>query len=372
MSTDQPTAAAHPPIDLQSLLAPITPEQPTGANVHQREDPDRYNAVTRIQMRYFGTTKDWQERHTESRRRGQPRPVPNQNQSWQIVIDLATTCLTSESKDLWVAAYLVVALTYSRGFEGLNQGLRFLTALVNTYGSQLHPTDKPFAELQRSVPNLVDAVNIAPITDEAHGSLSRFDAVLASNISAWDTGQLEPYIALQTPMTDQVEHELAETPGKFYSQLDNVIGSCEQAFADLDRELRSQFPGRNDYPAYESVLAELVACRQTFARYTKASDKAAAVNNVEPVKGDSVDRAASSTNVVQERLNNLQRLEEIAAFFQRVEPLSPLPYLIRRAVTWGKMSLPEVLAELLTEEELIKLKERAGIPVHKRPEDPAT
>jgi type VI secretion system protein ImpA len=39
-------------------------------------------------------------------------------------------------------------------------------------------------------------------------------------------------------------------------------------------------------------------------------------------------------------------LAEIAAFLRRVEPHSPTPYLIERAVRWGGMALPEVMADL--------------------------
>nr|WP_314539486.1 hypothetical protein [uncultured Massilia sp.] len=33
-----------------------------------------------------------------------------------------------------------------------------------------------------------------------------------------------------------------------------------------------------------------------------------------------------------------------------MEPHSPTPFLIRRAANWGRMSLPEVIAEIIREE----------------------
>lgn len=43
-------------------------------------------------------------------------------------------------------------------------------------------------------------------------------------------------------------------------------------------------------------------------------------------------------------------LEAIADYLSRVEPHSPTPYLLRRAVNWGRMPLPELMAEIVREE----------------------
>ncbi|MBK1660896.1 hypothetical protein CKO45_22000, partial [Paracraurococcus ruber] len=45
-----------------------------------------------------------------------------------------------------------------------------------------------------------------------------------------------------------------------------------------------------------------------------------------------------------------QLLEEVAAYLERIEPHSPVPPLLRRAIGWGRMALPELLAELMQEE----------------------
>ena len=39
-------------------------------------------------------------------------------------------------------------------------------------------------------------------------------------------------------------------------------------------------------------------------------------------------------------------LEEIADYLSEIEPHSPTPHLIRRAVSWGDMTLAEVLKDL--------------------------
>ena len=40
-------------------------------------------------------------------------------------------------------------------------------------------------------------------------------------------------------------------------------------------------------------------------------------------------------------------LEAIAAFFRQTEPHSPIPYTLEQTVRWGRMPLPDLLAELI-------------------------
>ena len=56
-------------------------------------------------------------------------------------------------------------------------------------------------------------------------------------------------------------------------------------------------------------------------------------------------------------------LQEIAEYFRRTEPHSPIPYSLEQAVRWGRTPLPELLEELIPDpggrEHYFRL---AGIP----------
>ena len=49
-----------------------------------------------------------------------------------------------------------------------------------------------------------------------------------------------------------------------------------------------------------------------------------------------------------------QTLARIANFLARIEPHSPVPYLLHRAIAWGGMSLRELLPELLHDQAALK------------------
>jgi type VI secretion system ImpA family protein len=56
---------------------------------------------------------------------------------------------------------------------------------------------------------------------------------------------------------------------------------------------------------------------------------------------------ARPAGAVLSRSEAYQHLAEAADFLLRTEPHSPVPYLVRRAVAWGNLSLAELLQELL-------------------------
>jgi type VI secretion system protein ImpA len=58
--------------------------------------------------------------------------------------------------------------------------------------------------------------------------------------------------------------------------------------------------------------------------------------------------ATPADGPVRTRAEAYQRLREASEFLLRTEPHSPVPYLIRRAIAWGNMTLAEVLEELLS------------------------
>src|SRR5262249_15496409 len=53
---------------------------------------------------------------------------------------------------------------------------------------------------------------------------------------------------------------------------------------------------------------------------------------------------------IRDRNDALDRLRKIADYFREHEPQSVIPYALEQVVNWGKMSLPDLLAELIPDE----------------------
>jgi type VI secretion system protein ImpA len=57
---------------------------------------------------------------------------------------------------------------------------------------------------------------------------------------------------------------------------------------------------------------------------------------------------------IQSREDAYTRLAEISEFLSQLEPHSPVPYLLQRAIAWGSMNLSELLPELLHDQVALK------------------
>src|SRR5262249_8141478 len=66
--------------------------------------------------------------------------------------------------------------------------------------------------------------------------------------------------------------------------------------------------------------------------------------------GETVGSNGAPAGPIRSRDAALDRLREVADFFRRTEPHSPVPYLIQRAINWSRMSFQELLIELVKDE----------------------
>jgi type VI secretion system protein ImpA len=61
-------------------------------------------------------------------------------------------------------------------------------------------------------------------------------------------------------------------------------------------------------------------------------------------------RPANLSSEVRTREDAFRALLQVADYFKRTEPHSPVAYSLEQAVRWGRMPLPELLTELIPEQ----------------------
>ncbi|MGF1703199.1 type VI secretion system ImpA family N-terminal domain-containing protein [Photobacterium makurazakiensis] len=73
--------------------------------------------------------------------------------------------------------------------------------------------------------------------------------------------------------------------------------------------------------------------------------------------------AAIGTHTLASRDQALAELQKIADYFQQTEPHSPIYLLLKRAIRWGGMSLPELLQELVGDQDSVnqRIQQLAGL-----------
>lgn len=268
---------------------------------------------------------------------------------WPFVYDKCHALLATESKDLRIAGWLLEAATKTRHFEGMAAGFTLLAGLCDRYWDVLHPAIDD-GDVEQRVGNfawlLTRAVSLAkevPLTQgrETAYSWSDFEAARARANTALRTGERPPELANQPDLTVLEAIRRKGSKG-YYETLIATINQTIAATADFERAMDARL-GR-DGPSLtpvKDVLATILSTAQRFGADVGLRTALAASDDGATVSAEVNAPSATATHSgpVQSRDQALQQLREVADFFRRTEPHSPVAYLAAKAASWGEMPL---------------------------------
>ena len=304
---------------------------------------------------------------------------------WHAVEDLCRDVLAHQSKDIQIAAWLTEAWLHLEGLDGLTRGITLLECLCQDYWTNIHPRVEdgdieyrvgPFQWLNENLGLAISLnLNITESTsDLAEGglTLAKWEDVLRmENLIRKDTNLEKTLGASGKPDRSIFMTAVSLTPPVFFKSLFNQLEICKQAVEKLEATLVQKL--LQDSPGLTRIRSVL----ETIARLAREFGGGGAPAPTEtregalPVK-TRVSQHASSTDIganpmdqrqtmetdavnvdeltvlpsIRSREEAYRRLTEVADYLLRTEPHSPSPYLIMRAVNWGKMPLNELLQEL--------------------------
>jgi type VI secretion system protein ImpA len=351
--------------ELGPLLKPISEAEPCGPAM--RSDP----VFTEIRLA--------REEDDPTLPMGQwERPLKKAD--WALIHERCTTYLATRTKDLQLAAWVLEAWTRQSGWAGLEKGLCLVHELLVRYWDTVHPRIDEDGDSDARVAPLQWLNESLPLTLRVHVplmvladrrppriALAEWDKLTAAELTG-DT--IEPAADdADPPVTraDVLAAALADRSGRHVKQLALVRESLSHLAAMtqlLDDKLGRDAPNlhklRGTLEAVERVVlqfqpppvAEAPAPpppEEESLPMTDAQDaQPQPSGDIAPIvtRPPAVARMAD----VQSREQAYQALEALADYLGQIEPHSPTPYLIRRAVSWGRMPLPELMQEILREE----------------------
>lgn len=346
-------------LGLQALLAPIPGEVPEG--IPAAEDEARYRRI-RVARQEEDASLPMGAWERELKRA-----------DWNMASGLAARGLAGASKDLQYAAWLLEALIARTGFDALAPGLDLIDALIRQYGERLHPHDPEHREnlLLWIGQKLLPPLRRIPITaaggpreyawnDWEHAQRNE---QLRSAMGRQGEGEIEG------PSLEDVGAALASTAQTRVMHLLQVLNAGLSALqrlqATLDATLGGDAPG---FGAMQTLLERVEIALQAETRrrglplpgeaeaLASADDSDAEVAHHD-ADGDEADarehgQAAEAVplpatlRAVADRRQVYAALAEIAQALERIEPHSPVPYLIRRAVDWGGLNTAQLYNEV--------------------------
>jgi type VI secretion system protein ImpA len=336
--------AEQPLLDFAALLAPIPGDDPAGGSVpfevrHQLEEyrkednPDDFAPNDPL------------------------KPEKLRKADWPGIVRLARETLSHTSKDLLVAARLTEALARVHGFPGVRDGLHLLRELVEQCWDRLRPPIED-GDLE---------VRAAPFywLDDADKGARFPSTVRMLPLIVADGAQYSWLDCRQSQKGEgPVTHEDFEkaTLAMPAERCAAVAEAVAQGLAELDglgRGLAEKMGPAA--PAFAALREALDGChalaQEIVRRKCPAGPPDADIPDEQPgapaVPGA---RAASS------RADLYRQVAQAAALLRELEPHSPIPYLLLRAVELGALPFPQLIKALLRDDNVLnELNRELGI-----------
>ncbi|MGE0716422.1 MAG: type VI secretion system protein TssA [Alphaproteobacteria bacterium] len=373
-------------IDPERLLLPVSAEAPAGAEVAMTAAMEQIEQASAADEAL--PQGDWQ---TELK-----------TADWPKVVDLCVAALTRQGKDLQVAAALVTALGNAAGEAGLAQGFAVVEGLLARFWDGLHPLPEDgeldaragrLARLDRPVTAILRTL---PVTAGEEGGWTLRDwqgalrlETLAGQEREGSREAIRELLDAGARSKEDFAKAVAQTPAGFFGQAVAATETASAAFdamrAVIDEKLGDDAPRLADTRA---AFEERLALLRRFARergvdLTAAgapsagggetaavpfSSAPAAMATVGAMAGAAMAGAAAPGGAmvmagpIQGREHALRLLGDVADWFLRTEPHSPVSYLVQRAARWGRGPLDGWLAEVVKDDQVLRqIRETLGI-----------
>lgn len=297
---------------------------------------------------------------------------------WPGVSRLCQALLAERSKDLRLVMWLTEAEAMLRGYAGLRDGLTLCGALCRAQWDGLHPLPDQ-GDMEERIGNLgwllqkvQSFADSRPVTRPRHGAPHSLRDLAAARQSANAPSETEG--AADRITVDGFMRALRDTPRDHLRAQVEALRDSQAALRVLQDVIDSQLG--QDGPSFvtaREALSNALHDLERLAREVGALDGHAEADHLQdsPAGEPSTEAPASAVarGPVANRAQALQQLREVASFFRRTEPHSPVAYLADKAVKWAEMPLHEWLRHVVKDQGAMShLEELLGL--HPDPEHP--
>lgn len=347
--------------DIESLLQPITADTPGGEDLSFSAEFDAIQEARREEDASLDQG-EW------------VRDIKEAN--WGKVIQMSGDILRSRSKDLRVAGWWAEALAKTEGFAGLADGMLLVGRLVDGFWPSLYPLPdgEDFEERTGALTWFIQRAT----------ALTRSMPMCRAPAGAFSWADHESARALQSAMErdpDEADTLAAEhltlagfraacgaTPKDFYQALHADFGRMVAAARSFEKSVDARLGA--DGPAFSPLREAIEDVGTLVDRLARDAGvltvaKSAAEDSEDPAGNNEVDTSAGASGPIRTRAQALRQLRQVADFFRRTEPHSPVAYLADKAAGWGEMPLHQWLKQVVKDagalshlEELLGLESR--------------
>lgn len=293
------------------------------------------------------------------------------DEDWNEVAKAGFEILSQHAKDLEVAAWMIEALVRLDGYAGLWTGAVMAQGLVRKYWDGIFPLPDedgneprlgPFTALNgvNNDGTLIQPLRKVPLTagSDPFSFWQYEQAVEISHIT--DAAKRDARLASGGIKLENFEAAVQTTPFAFYKSTIEALEQSLKAVADLS-DAFSERVGVDAPPAgaIRGALNAVLDAIRVFAagKLDQATAQDAAAQTPEAGEAATADESAPAATEgapvpsgrPRTRAQALQQLLQIAAYFRETEPHSPISYTLEEAVRRSRLSLDQLLEELIVD-----------------------
>lgn len=347
-------------IDMEALLAPIEGEAPAGVDLREDFSPQSLY----FRMRDARAEARAAERAADANP-GEDSGMPPQ---WRQVRDLAISALGAKTKDLEIAAWLTESLVRTDGLRGLAAGAHLIAGLAEAlWDNNLYPMpDEDGIETRVAPVSGLNGAGGGGTLDQPLRKLPLFTRPDGDTLYYWqyeqaeelkkitDPARIKQRLAAGTLPLDQVETEARAAGGAHFAALRKAARAAAAEWQRMGEVLDAR-AGADGPPTSQvrELIASLLALTERYAppEVEEAGGEAAAGDDAAAAEagaapGQMVPRPAHAAVSREDMLKELARISE---FFRKTEPQSPIAYTLEEAIRRGRMTWPDLLAELVSD-----------------------
>ena len=333
-------------IDLEELLAPISVEFPAGQDLRYEGTYDHINELRRADDQLPQGV--WQ---AEAKRA-----------DWTKVNVACTDALRHKTKDLQIATWLLEAWLHLYRFGGLSPGFELLSELLQRYWDSVYPAIVDGDLEYRAAPfhwineKLVAELKQIPVAHphEPDG--------LPLAWSDWEMACIQASAANRNPKAppalsqDDFQRALHLTPlvavQDDFAAIGRALEACSRTESLLDTRFGKEGPSlRRFHETLDKIHHFLASFLKQIGGEPTPLPAQAVPDETGIPSETGTDTAASlphpEVGHITSRAEAYHWLAAAAEYLIRTEPHSPTPYLVRRAIRWGHLSLDQLLPELI-------------------------
>ncbi|RJS91684.1 type VI secretion system protein TssA [Salinisphaera sp. Q1T1-3] len=322
---------------------------------------------------------------------------------WPRVARLCTELLENKTKDIRVCVWLTEAWAHLHGFAGLSDAYQLFAQLCATDWDGLHPQPDETGDEEARINNVgrlietsIPLMRQQAITQSSAGAFSAADLASARHAAthARDDSEDDVWGDAHNGGGRLAQYETArrDTPAAFYRQTLHDLDECLAAIGQLDRTLDEKLGG--EAPSFGNLRETALDIHGLIKRSAEdvgvdtsadaesvggteqaASDDGDAPINTATISDEAIAATAPSaaepqpqaSGPIRSRAQALSQLRQVADYFRRNEPHSPVAYMAETAAKWGDMPLHAWLRSVIRDDgELSHVEELLGLSRQRR------